>query len=60
MNEQFMTHAYPQIKDLALQNVQKCYAVIIDNPCDPKTLSALLYLLTFLRCFLKFSKILFY
>ena len=27
-----MMHAYPQMKDLT--NVQKCYALIIDNPCD--------------------------
>ena len=27
------------MKDFALQNVRKCYAVIIDNACDPEVLS---------------------
>ena len=31
-----MTRAYPQMKEFAYRNVQKCYAVIIDNLCDPQ------------------------
>ena len=27
---------FPQMKDFAFCNVQKCYAIIIDNPCDPE------------------------
>ena len=55
-------HAYPQMKDFSSQNVQKYYAVIIDNKCDLIIPSVSFYLQPFLRevqiyVFLKFSKV---
>ena len=38
-----MMPAYPQIKDFAFQNVQKCSAVIIDHACDKKWLYIILF-----------------
>ena len=54
-------HAYFHLKDFAFQNVQKGYAVIIDNGCDPKIVHFALSLtvseITANLCFFKFSKI---
>ena len=57
-----MEYAYPEMKDFAFLNVQKCYAVIIDNACDPKITSVCSISNRFSdKCtcmFFKFSKIL--
>ena len=44
-----MTHAYSQMNDFVFRNVQKCWAVIIDNACDAKIFCVSLYLCTYLR-----------